>query len=200
MIYWDNFKQLINFIDNNENDNLLYTLTFQVTKDCNCQCDYCYENNKEQVYMDLTTGKKCIDFFFNNFLNSNIKVIGLNFIGGEPLLNLYIDNPLDISYGLQRLRIILLTYFLCGLMDVFALSLRGIGYSFVPTIVSLLGVCGIRLLWIFLIFPLEEFHNLGSLVVSYPISWFITALIQFILLITLKKKVFNRMNNSIQIN
>ena len=66
-------------------------------------------------------------------------------------------------------------------MDVFALSLRGIGYSFVPTIVSLLGVCGIRLLWIFLIFPLEEFHNLGSLVVSYPISWFITALIQFIL-------------------
>ena len=50
-------------------------------------------------------------------------------------------------------------------MDVFALSLRGIGYSFVPTIVSLLGVCGIRLLWIFLIFPLEEFHNLGSLVV-----------------------------------
>ena len=49
-------------------------------------------------------------------------------------------------------------------------------------------------------FYLEEFHNLGSLVVSYPISWFITALIQFILLITLKKKVFNRMNNSIQIN
>ena len=133
-------------------------------------------------------------------LSIGLSISGIILIFGEPLLNLYIDNPLDISYGLQRLKIILLTYFLCGLMDVFALSLRGIGYSFVPTVVSLLGVCGIRLLWIFLVFPIKEFHNLGSLVISYPISWFITALIQFVLLITLKKKVFNRMNNSIQKN
>ena len=58
-------------------------------------------------------------------LSIGLSISGIILIFGEPLLNLYIDNPLDISYGLQRLKIILLTYFLCGLMDVFALSLRG---------------------------------------------------------------------------
>lgn len=85
MVYWDNFKYLIQL---NNNEESLYTLTFQVTKDCNCNCTYCYETNKEKIYMTEKTGKECIDFFFKNFLYSKIKIVGLNFIGGEPLLNL----------------------------------------------------------------------------------------------------------------
>ena len=81
-------------------------------------------------------------------------------------------------------------------MDVFALSLRGIGYSFVPTIVSLLGVCGIRLLWIFLVFPLEEFHNLGSLVVSYPISWLMSIIVDVIFLIPTIRKIKGQVNKA----
>lgn len=110
----------------------------------------------------------------------------------DQLLNLYIDNAVDTQYGHKRLKIILITYFLCGLMDVFALSLRSIGYSLIPTLVSLLGVCGIRIVWIFTIFKIPEYHNLESLAISYPISWLVTGLIHFILLMILKKKVFQK--------
>lgn len=112
----------------------------------------------------------------------------------EPLLGLYVRDPIDINYGYERLKIIVVTYFMCGLMDVFALSLRAIGYSLVPTLVSLLGVCGIRITWISTIFLMPKYHNLESLVISYPISWFITGLILFILLILFKKRVFEKID------
>ncbi len=112
---------------------------------------------------------------------------------GKPLLGLYVNNEVDINYGYERLKIILSTYFLCGLMDVFALTLRGIGYSIAPTIVSLLGVCGIRIGWIYTIFLIPEYHNLTSLVISYPISWFLTSIIHLILLVNAKKIVFKKM-------
>ena len=111
----------------------------------------------------------------------------------NPLLKLYVNNPMGISYGYARLKVILLTYFLCGLMDVFALALRSIGYSLVPTIVSLLGVCGIRVLWIYTIFMIPEYHTLESLVISYPISWLITCLVHFITLVIARKKVYKNM-------
>jgi len=126
------------------------------------------------------------------FLGLGIGLIILLF--ANPLLNLYVDNSQDLAYGYERLKIILVTYFLCGLMDVFALSLRAIGYSLAPTIVSLLGVCGIRIVWIYTIFLIPDYHNLQSLAISYPISWLVTGLIHFILLITLKKTVFQKMN------
>lgn len=166
------------------------------------------------VYMSMNAiAQTCVTFVSANYGAYKIKnidksiyyslllvfILGLGvglivLLFAKPLLGLYVDNNVDLNYGYGRLKIILLTYFLCGLMDVLALSLRGIGYSLVPTIVSLLGVCGIRILWIYTIFSIEEYHNLQSLSLSYPISWFITALIHFILLMTLKKKVFKRMS------
>ena len=65
-------------------------------------------------------------------------------------------------------------------MDSFAFALRAIGYSVLPTVISTCGACGFRLLWIFFIFPIDYFHNLTWLAISYPISWFLTALVHFI--------------------
>ena len=113
-------------------------------------------------------------------------------IFSRQLLSLYVNNPLDINYGHERMKIIVLTYFLCGLMDAYALSIRALGYSLLPTIVSLLGVCGMRVLWVYTIFRIPAYHTIQSLAISYPISWLITGLIQFIILLIVKRKVFKR--------
>lgn len=95
-------------------------------------------------------------------------------LNGSALLSLYNTDPEVIAFGLLRLNIIFSTYFLCGMMDVVVGSLRGMGYSMIPMIVSLLGACGFRILWILFVFP--HFHTLPSLFIVYPISWSITLL------------------------
>ena len=68
--------------------------------------------------------------------------------------------------------VICATYLLCGMMDVTCGSIRGMGYSVTPTIVSLAGACGLRILWIYSIFLLQ--HTTFCLYLSYPVSWAIT--------------------------
>lgn len=92
---------------------------------------------------------------------------------GNSLLGIYSSDPQVIQYGMMRMRIIASLYFLCGVMDVLAGSMRGMGYSLLPMIVSLTGACGLRVLWIFTIFAANR--TLATLYISYPISWFITA-------------------------
>jgi putative MATE family efflux protein len=99
---------------------------------------------------------------------------------GESLLGIYIpDSPEAIGYGLIRMRYICAVYFLCGLMDVSTGALRGMGASAVPMIISVLGVCGIRLLWIATIFQMPQFHTTDCLYISYGVSWTATFIAQF---------------------
>ena len=100
---------------------------------------------------------------------------------GPALLRVYItDSQEAISWGLVRLYIICQTYFICGLMDVSTGALRGLGESFIPMAISVLGVCGMRIGWIYTIFQLPRYHTPQSLFVSYPISWTLTFLCQMI--------------------
>ena len=94
----------------------------------------------------------------------------------RQLLGIYVNTEAAITFGDQRIFITVGLYFLCGLMEIFAYSLRAIGYSVTPTVISTLGICGFRLLWIFVIFPIEYFHNLPWLVISWPVSWVLTGL------------------------
>lgn len=105
------------------------------------------------------------------------------------LLGIYVSTEEAIGFGLQRIFLVVSTYFLCGLMDIFAYSLRAMGYSMLPTVISTLGVCGFRLLWIFVIFPIDFFHNLTWLCISYPISWALTGLIHAIFFAVLFKRL-----------
>ena len=108
------------------------------------------------------------------------------------LLSIYITDSADaIAYGITRMTYICFPYFLCGIMDVTTGSLRGMGVSIAPMIISIMGVCGIRIGWIYTIFQIERFHTLDSLYFSYPISWTITFLVQlivFIIIFNKKKK------------
>jgi len=93
---------------------------------------------------------------------------------GKYLLSAYNNEAEVISYGLIRLSIISTMYFLCGLMDVMVGAMRGIGYSILPMIVSLVGACGLRIVWIYTVFV--KFRTLNILFISYPVTWTITFL------------------------
>lgn len=109
---------------------------------------------------------------------------------GQSLLSLYItDSPEAIRYGMIRLSIVCRTYLLCGLMDVSTGALRGIGASFIPMVICVLGVCGIRIGWILTLFQLPQFHTPQSLYISYPVSWIITFLCQMTAFLILYRKL-----------
>ncbi len=115
-----------------------------------------------------------------------VTVVGLSagslvYLFGEQLLSIYItDSAQAISYGMIRLGFICLPYFLCGLMDVSTGALRGLGASVVPMIISILGVCGIRILWIATIFQIPQYHTPECLYFSYTISWSVTFVVQLV--------------------
>ena len=111
---------------------------------------------------------------------------------GKWLLGIYADEAAVISYGLIRMQIIFSTYFLCGIMDVLVGCLRGLGYSIVPMIVSLMGACGFRVLWIFTIFAANR--QLSTLYISYPISWTITACVHLLCLLIILPKVKKKLS------
>ena len=86
-------------------------------------------------------------------------------------------------------------------MDVMVGSLRGMGYSVTPMIVSLLGACGLRLVWLRTVFQMEQFHTPDTVYLSYPVSWVITVAAHvicfFICRRRLKKKVQLRKTESV---
>ena len=111
---------------------------------------------------------------------------------GDLLLGFYTDSPDVIAAGLNRFGYIGIPYFICGAMDVLCGALRGIGYSFLPMIVSLLGACGLRLLWIGTVFQIPEYHTIETVYFAYPLSWAVTAAAHLVCLVLvlrhLKKK------------
>lgn len=109
-------------------------------------------------------------------------------IFGEFLLGIYDPRPEIIQPGLTRMGLVCGFYFSCGLMDCIVGAIRGMGYSIAPTIVSLLGACGLRILWIFTVFTIPEYHTEFMLFLSYPLSWGITFIAHFICFIIMRRK------------
>lgn len=108
----------------------------------------------------------------------------------RPLLGIFItDSAEAIELGVVRLTYICLPYFICGLMDVSAGVIRGMGSSLAPTVITVLGVCGVRLTWIYTLFRLPQFHTLESLYIAYIVSWVVTWVAQMVLYFVLKKKL-----------
>ncbi len=114
-------------------------------------------------------------------------VMGGGFVlAGNWLLQVYSSDPEVIRYGMLRLAIVCGPYFLCGWMDVLVGSMRGMGRSVVPMLVSLTGACGFRVLWILTVFRWQ--HSLVTLYVSYPVSWLLTSCVHFICFLYIRKK------------
>lgn len=111
----------------------------------------------------------------------------LGCVFGNQIVGLFSDDPEVIAIGADRLLLIMPFYFFCSLMDVAASQIRGIGKSFEPMIVSLLGACGIRIFWIYFILPLNK--TLTMLYWAYPVSWAVTFFVQFAMYFIIKRKM-----------
>ena len=108
---------------------------------------------------------------------------------GRELVRIYSDDPEVVERGFDRLLVICCLYFLCGFMDVMVGSIRGMGYSVMPMIVSLIGACGLRILWLRTFFLLDMFHTTFYIYVTYPVSWLITIAFHLICYMIVKKKL-----------
>ncbi len=116
------------------------------------------------------------------------------FIFGKYLLRIYVNEANSaavIAAGINRLSIVCAAYFLCGLMDVACGILRGMGRAIQPMIVSLLGSCVFRIVWVATVCPLYP-DDITVLYISYPISWILTAGVHYIFCIYFYKKLIKR--------
>ena len=109
------------------------------------------------------------------------------YLCGHALIRIYSSDPEVMVYGMRRLVVFGTTYFLCGIMDTMVGSIRGLGYSVIPMCVSLLGACGLRIVWIFTVF--QVYHNLTVLYLSYPFTWIVTATAHMICFYIVRRKL-----------
>ena len=114
-----------------------------------------------------------------------------------PLLSIYNREPEVIAYGINRMTFIVTTYFLCGIMEVLVGALRGMGRSVVPMAASIIGVCGLRILWIYTVFAADR--NLDMLYISYPISWLVTCLFHLVCYFVVRHKVERQIRNDLRL-
>lgn len=117
---------------------------------------------------------------------------GACYLFGPTLLTLYTGSPDVIVAGMIRFSYIGAIYVLCGVMEVLVGSLRGMGYAVVPMLVSLIGTCGLRVVWLQTIFKMEQFHNIETVYIIYPISWVITIVAHFVSYVVVRKRVMKK--------
>ena len=115
---------------------------------------------------------------------------GLAYCFGPQILTVYTSDPKVINCGMEILAYTSITYFLCGIMDLFPGALRGMGYSAVPMVLSVIGTVGTRIVWVFGIFP--NHRSLSILFVSYPVSWIITIVLQVVCFYFVRKRVHQK--------
>ena len=118
---------------------------------------------------------------------------------GDKLLLIYAsgeNRDLIVQAGMNRLSVIAATYFLCGLMDVGCGILRGMGKAMQPMIVSLLGSCVFRIIWVFTVCPLYP-NNILALYISYPISWIVTGGVHYLFCIYFYRKLMKRKREAV---
>ena len=122
-------------------------------------------------------------------------VLGISaYFLSDPLIAIFIkDNPVAVAFAKERMSITFPLYCLAGIMGVLPGAIRGLGSSLPPSIISLLGACGIRILWVYTVF--QQFKSLRTLYLVHPITWVITNIALLInLLIALKnaKKKYSK--------
>ena len=161
---------------------------------------YASVNAVTQACMSFTSqnfgvGKyKRVDLVFRDcmILTVGVSLVlgGGAYLFGNEVLRIYTNDSEVVRCGVEILSITTVPYFLCGIMDLFPGSLRGMGYSTVPMILSVVGTVGMRIFWIYRVFPFHR--SLYVLFISYPASWTFTIIMQVICFICVRKIVNRR--------
>ena len=126
--------------------------------------------------------------------SASVGIVGgmLGYLFGPQLLHIYSNSDAVVAAGMVRITIMFLPYVLCSLMDVIVGSIRGLGYSVTPMIVTLLGACAFRVVWIATVFRVPQFHTPQVIYWSYPISWGLTFLAHLICWVIMLRRLYRR--------
>ena len=127
-------------------------------------------------------------------LGIGILLGALELVFAEQIIGIFTNDKEVVTAGIERLRVMAATYFTCSLMDVSGGQIRGMGKSIQPMIITLLGACGIRIVWIYTVFRLTP--TLNCLYLSYPISWTITFIALCTCYFILKRGVAKKLMNN----
>ncbi len=120
-------------------------------------------------------------------------VLGVGaYVFGSQVLKIYTADADVIQCGLEILSITTVPYFLCGIMDLFPGAMRGMGYSAVPMVLSVIGTVGTRIVWIYGFFPYHR--SLHFLFISYPGSWIATIALQAVCFWFVRKRCLRVLN------
>ena len=122
--------------------------------------------------------KRVGDIFKQSMVLASISAATIGFLAwyfGEFFLGLYTSDAAVVQAGMIRLLWVTMPLWLNGVLDVFVCSMRGMGYSTAPTILMILGICGVRLAWIWTMFPIH--NTLEVIYMCFPLSWIITSII-----------------------
>ena len=92
--------------------------------------------------------------------------------------------------------LLLSTYFIGSTMDTISAAIKALGYSISPMLISLFCICGIRIIWIYTVFPMPEFNTVLGLFVIYPSTWLLSAIGLFCLWLYALRKTKNKLNIS----
>ena len=158
---------------------------------------YCAMNSVSisvMSFMSQNFGAKKIERMYKillyGLLMTTILGVVLGLIGlfvSKPIVSAIAENPEVTKYAFDRLLLVCVPYFLCGVMEIFSYSMRALGKSFTSMIICLLGSCVLRIIWINVMFTI--FPNYVLIFVSYPISWLLTSAVLCIWLLPMFKKL-----------
>ena len=130
---------------------------------------------------------------------AGVALSAVAYVFAPQLLSLYVpDSAAAIEYGIVRMTYVCCFYSICGMLNVCTGVLRGMQVSLLPMLISIAGVCGIRLVWIYTIFQAPQFHTLENLYLSYPISWIVTLAVTFIAVLVVHRKRLAASENRLQ--
>lgn len=109
------------------------------------------------------------------------------YLAGPQLLGIYSSDTAVIEAGMVRMAFICMVHILSVPMDVVTCTLRGMGYSLQPMIITLIGVCLLRLIWLIVFFPLWPVPV--AVYISYPTTWVLTGIVLYVLYIKVCRKL-----------
>ena len=108
------------------------------------------------------------------------------YFAGPYIYLLFTTDTMVIEKGLEILRIMVPTFWTYVFIEIFSGSLRGMGNSFIPMILTSMGVCALRVIWLFTIVPLRP--EVSTVIYSYPLTWSVTSVLFIIYYIYYTKK------------
>lgn len=159
--------------------------------------------NATTTFVSQNVGAKKLDRARKSCIYSLLMTAGLGIVVGlagyfcgDLLLKIFIDNnEVAMEFGRQRYIITFPVYFLAGIMGVLPGAIRGFGSSLPPSIITLIGACGIRIVWVYTVF--QMYNNLTALYLVHPITWVVTSIALTINLLIAYKKTKKRIAKEI---